>query len=58
MPQTTLKISSTHQLLVYADGNILGGRIRTIKKTESLVAASKEFGLEVNADMVMDMVMY
>jgi hypothetical protein len=29
---------------------ILGGSVRTIKKTEALVVASKEIELEVNAD--------
>ena len=40
------------QLLVYVDDvNILGGSVYTTKKnTESLVVASKETGLEVNAD--------
>jgi len=34
------------------DVNMLGGSIRTIKKsTEALVVASKGFGLEVNAGM-------
>ena len=27
-----LKLNATHQLLVYADVNILGGRIHTIKE--------------------------
>ena len=49
-----MKLNGTHQLLVYADGNILGGSVHTIKKkkkkTEALVVASKETGLEVNAD--------
>jgi len=38
--------------LVYADDvNVLGGSIHTTKKqTEALVAASKETGLEVNAE--------
>jgi len=41
-----------HQLLVYADdGNILGGSIHNIKKnTDALVVASKESGLEGNAE--------
>jgi len=46
------KLNGAHQLLVYSDGvNILGGSIHTIKENaESLVVASKEIGLEVNAD--------
>jgi hypothetical protein len=38
--------------LVYADNvNVLGGTIRAIKKnTETLLASSKEIGLEVNAE--------
>jgi hypothetical protein len=38
--------------LVYADDvNILGGSLHAIKKnTEAFVVASKEIGLEVNAD--------
>ena len=49
--QGGLILSSTYQLLVYADGNILGRSIRTIKiKAETLIVASKETGLEVNAD--------
>jgi hypothetical protein len=44
--------NGTHQLLLYADYvNILGGRVYTIKKNrEAIVVASKETGLEVNAD--------
>jgi hypothetical protein len=47
-----LKSNSKHQLLVYADDvNISGGRIHKIKqKTEALVVASKEAGLEENHD--------
>ena len=43
----------------YADDiNLLGGSIYTIKKyTETLVTASKEIGLEVNADKTKYMVM-
>jgi len=45
-------LNVTHQLLVYADDvNIFGGSFHTTKKnTETLVVASKETGLEVNAD--------
>jgi hypothetical protein len=46
-----LKLNGTHQLLVYADVNILAGSVHTIKETaEVLIIASKEIGLEVNAD--------
>jgi len=50
--QDGLKLNGTHQLLVYADDvNILGGSVHTIKENaEALVMASKEIGLEVNAD--------
>ena len=57
--QEGLILNATHQFLVYADeDNILGRRIHTIKKnTEALVDASKEIGLEVNADKIEYMVM-
>ena len=53
------KLNGTHQLLVYADYvNILCGSIHTIKKnTEAVVVASKESGLEVNADKTKYIVM-
>jgi hypothetical protein len=57
--QEGLKLNGTHQLLVYADDvNILGGSVHVIKKNkESLVVASKEIGLEVNAEKTKYMVM-
>ena len=55
-----MKSIGTHQLLVYADDvNVLGGSVHTIKRnTSSLIAASKETGLEVNADKTTYMVMF
>jgi len=48
--QDGLKLNGAHQLLVYADDDILGGNVHTIKKnTEALVVASKEIAIEVNA---------
>ena len=57
--QDGLKLNGTHQLLAYADGvNILGGSIHTVKeKAKALVVATKEIGLEVNADKTKYMVM-
>ena len=55
-----LKLIGTHQLLFYADVNtsILGGSVHTRKENaEALVVASKETGLEVNADITKYMVM-
>ena len=54
-----LKVNGTHQILVYADdANILGGSVHTIKENaKSLMVASKEIGLEVNADKTKHMVM-
>ena len=48
-----------NQLLIYAhDVNILGGSIHTIQEnSEVLVVASKETGLEVNAEKIKYMVM-
>jgi len=57
--QDGLKLSGTHQLLVHADDvNIVGGNVYTIKENAvALVVASKEIGLEVNADKTKYMVM-
>ena len=57
--QDGLKLNGTHQLLAYADDvNILGGRIHSVKENaKALVAAAREFGLEVSADKTKYMVM-
>jgi len=45
--QDGLKLNGTHQVLVYADDvNILDG---SVQNTGTLVVASREIGLEVNA---------
>jgi hypothetical protein len=50
--QVVLKLNGTHQLLAYADDvNILGDYIDTINRnTETLIDASKEVHLDVNAE--------
>ena len=57
--QEGLKLNGTQQLMVYADDvNILGGSVQTVKENaETLVAATKEIGLEVNDDKTTYMVM-
>jgi len=57
--QDGLKLNGTHQLLVFAvDVNMLGGSVHTIEKNaESLVVASMQVGLDVNADKMKYMVM-
>jgi len=53
-----LQVDNTHQLLYANDVNILGRSIHTIKKnTEALVVASKETGLQVNAEKTKYVVM-
>jgi len=54
-----LKLNGTHQLLAYAgDVNILGGSIHILKgNAETLVDATREIGVEVNADKTKYMVM-
>jgi hypothetical protein len=50
--QDGLKLHGTHPLLAYVDDvNIVGGSVHTVKENaEALVVATKEIGLEVNAD--------
>ena len=54
-----MKLNGRHQLLAYVDDvNILGGSAHTVKENaEALLVATKENGLEVNADKTKYMVM-
>jgi len=55
-----LKLNGTHQLLVYADDvNTLRRSVQTINENaDTLVVASKEIGLEVDADKTKYTVMF
>ena len=54
-----MELNGKHQLLAYADDvNILGGSTHTVKENvEALLVATKEIGLEVNADKTKYMVL-
>jgi hypothetical protein len=45
-----LKLNGTYQLLIYADVNLFRDNMKTVKKTEKLIDASKEAGIDVNAE--------
>jgi hypothetical protein len=49
--QVGLKLNGTHQLLAYADDvSLLGDTVK--KNTETLINASREVGLEINAEKI------
>ena len=53
-----MKLNGTHERQLYTERvSILDGSVDTIKKTEFLVVANKEIGLEVNTDNTKFMVM-
>jgi hypothetical protein len=57
--QVSLEMNGTHQLLVYADNiNLLGDSINIIKaNTETLLQASSDVGLKINAEKTKYMIM-
>jgi hypothetical protein len=54
-----MELNGTHQILVYADDvNLLGDSVNTIKETsETLLEASRDIGLETNAEKTKYMIL-
>jgi hypothetical protein len=54
-----LELDGTHQLLVYADDvNLLGDCLNAVKEnSETLLEASRDIGLEINAEKTKYMIM-
>jgi len=57
--QDGLELNGTHHILAYVDDvNMLGGSVHTVRENaEASVVATKEIGLEVNADKTKYMIM-
>jgi hypothetical protein len=57
--EVSLELNGTHQLLVYVDDvDSLGDSVNTIKEnSETLLKASKDIGLEINAEKTKYMIM-
>jgi hypothetical protein len=53
-----LELDGTHQLLVYADVNLLGDSVNTIKEnSETLLETCRDIGLEINSEKTKYMIM-
>jgi hypothetical protein len=57
--EVSLELNRTHQLLVHADDvTLLGDSVSTIKEnSETLLEASRDIGLEINAEKTKYMIM-
>jgi hypothetical protein len=56
--EVSLELNGTHQLLICADAdNLLGDSVNTIKEnSETLLEASRDIGLEINAEKITYMI--